>query len=59
VDVKICEKEYCDSLESSSFTAILDDRGRITIPASIRKELGIRTGSPILTRIEKILRGEK
>lgn len=59
MDVKIWEKEYCDSLESPSFTAILDDRGRITIPASVRKELRIRTGSPIITRIEKILRGEK
>jgi bifunctional DNA-binding transcriptional regulator/antitoxin component of YhaV-PrlF toxin-antitoxin module len=40
VDVKTW-KEYEDCLDSFSFTAILDERGRISIPASVRKKLRI------------------
>ncbi|HKZ45583.1 MAG TPA: amino acid--tRNA ligase-related protein [archaeon] len=38
--------------DSLSFTAILDDRGRILIPASIRKKLKIKFGSLVLTTVE-------
>jgi AbrB family looped-hinge helix DNA binding protein len=48
VDVKIWGKEFCDS---ASFTAVLDDRGRITIPASLRKKLKLSFGSSVLTEI--------
>jgi AbrB family looped-hinge helix DNA binding protein len=41
VDVKTWEKEFCKEPDFISFTAVLDDRGRITIPASVRKKLKI------------------
>lgn len=34
-------EEYEDCSDSFSFTAILDDRGRVSIPASVRKKLRI------------------
>jgi bifunctional DNA-binding transcriptional regulator/antitoxin component of YhaV-PrlF toxin-antitoxin module len=34
-----------------SFTAVLDDRGRILIPASIRKRLKIDFGSLVIAKI--------
>jgi len=40
VDVKTW-KDYEDCSDSFSFTAILDDRGRISIPVSVRKKLKI------------------
>jgi AbrB family looped-hinge helix DNA binding protein len=60
VDVKTWKKEYEeDCPDSLSFTAVLDDRGRITIPASVRKKLKIKVDSLILTAIKKTSRGEK
>ena len=37
-----------------SFTAILDDRGRIVVPVSIRKRLRVKFGSLIVAKIEPI-----
>lgn len=34
-----------------SFTATLDDRGRILIPASVRKRLRIKSGSLVIATI--------
>lgn len=42
-----------DIQDSFSFTAILDDRGRIVIPASIRKKLRIKFGSSIMAKIDQ------
>ena len=52
------KKEYYDCPDSLSFTAVLDDRGRITIPASVRKKLKIDsfvdvTVKSLKRRIEK------
>ncbi len=57
MDVKIWDKY--EQIESLSFTSISDHRGRITIPASIRKKLKIRGDSRVLIKIKKILRGEE
>jgi AbrB family looped-hinge helix DNA binding protein len=56
VDVKTWEKEFYECLDSHSFTAILDDRGRITIPASVRKKLKIKSFSvvPVTVKALKI-----
>jgi AbrB family looped-hinge helix DNA binding protein len=54
VDAKICECEDCP--DSVSFTAVLDDRGRISIPASVRKRLGIDFGSVIVTKVKSLKR---
>jgi len=51
VDVKIWEKEYSDS---SSFTAIIDDRGRITIPVSVRKKLKIKYCSAVSVIVKSL-----
>jgi len=59
VDVKIWEKEYYEHVDSLSFTAVSDGRGRITIPVSVRKKLKIKPDSIILATIKKDLRGEK
>jgi bifunctional DNA-binding transcriptional regulator/antitoxin component of YhaV-PrlF toxin-antitoxin module len=48
VDVKIWEKEFCDKI---SFTATLDDRGRITIPASLKRKLRVSFGSKVQATI--------
>jgi AbrB family looped-hinge helix DNA binding protein len=58
VDKKIWKKEYYDCVDTLSFTAILDDRGRITIPASVRKKLKIRSDS-IMSVIIKSLKIKK
>ena len=43
-------------LDSFSFLAILDDRGRILIPAPIRKRMGLKFDSLVFVRIKtKIL----
>ena len=41
MDVKTWEELCEDYPDSFSFTAILDDRGRVSIPASVRKKLKI------------------
>ncbi len=45
---KVDEKEY----DFLSFTAILDERGRIIVPAPIRKKLEIKFGSLVFATIE-------
>ena len=55
MDVKTWKKEYYeDCPDSISFTALLDDRGRITIPASIRKRLRMRFCSKVLTVVKTV-----
>jgi bifunctional DNA-binding transcriptional regulator/antitoxin component of YhaV-PrlF toxin-antitoxin module len=54
VDVKIRKDEDCP--DSFSFTAVLDDRGRISIPASVRKKLKIDYGSVIITKVKSLKR---
>jgi AbrB family looped-hinge helix DNA binding protein len=54
VDVKILKDEDCP--DSFSFTAVLDDRGRISIPASIRRKLRISFGSVIITKVKSLKR---
>ena len=54
MDGKIWKKEYYDCVDSLSFTAILDDRGRITIPASVRKKLKIKSDSIISVIIKSL-----
>jgi len=54
VNEKIWKKEYRDRVDSLSFTAVLDDRGRITIPASVRKKLKIRDDSIISVIIKSL-----
>jgi AbrB family looped-hinge helix DNA binding protein len=54
VDGKIWKKEYYDCVDPLSFTAILDDRGRITIPASVRKKLKIKSDSIISVIIKSL-----
>lgn len=44
MDVKI--REHVDS-DFVSFTAVIDERGRITIPSSIRRKLRASFGSVI------------
>ena len=52
MDVKIWEKyEHIDSL---SFTSISDHRGRITIPASVRKKLKIKPKSIVSVTIKSL-----
>jgi len=53
VNVKTWEK-YEDCPDSFSFIAVLDDRGRISIPASVRKRLGIDFGSIIITKVKSL-----
>jgi AbrB family looped-hinge helix DNA binding protein len=48
-----------DKRHSFSFVAIPDERGRIVIPAYIRKRLGIKYHSPIIIIVSKALGGEK
>jgi AbrB family looped-hinge helix DNA binding protein len=56
VDVKTWEKEFYEIPDFLSFTALLDDRGRITIPASVRKKLKIKSFSvvPVTVKALKI-----
>ncbi len=51
MNVKIWIKE-----DFASFTAVTDHRGRITIPASVRRHLSIRFGSAIEADIYKLKR---
>lgn len=44
--------KFRDTQDLLSFTAILDDRGRVVIPASIRKKLRIKFGSSIVAVID-------
>ena len=37
------------------FTATVDERGRLIIPASIRKKLGISFGAAVFVGIEKVI----
>ncbi len=58
MNVKTWKKEYYDCPDFLSFTAVLDDRGRITIPSSVRKKLKIDsfvdvTVKSLKRRIEK------
>ena len=53
MDVKTWKKEYYeDCPDFLSFTAVLDDRGRISIPASIRRKLRISFCSKVLTTVK-------
>ena len=56
MDVKICEKQSCESEEIASFTAVLDHRGRITVPSSVRKRLrvGFKSEVEVTTSRRKI-----
>ena len=54
MDVKTWKKEFYEIPDSLSFTAVLDDRGRITIPASVRKRLRIRLSSKVFTVIKTL-----
>jgi len=58
VDDKIGKKEY-DCSDSLSFTAVLDHRGRITIPASVRRKIKIKQKSVILMRIYRRIKNDK
>ena len=54
MDVKTWEKEFYEIPDFLSFTALLDDRGRITIPASVRKKLKIKSFSVVPVKALKI-----
>jgi len=56
VDVKTWEKEYYEHVDYLSFTSISDHRGRITIPASVRKKLKIKPKSFISVTIKSLKR---
>jgi bifunctional DNA-binding transcriptional regulator/antitoxin component of YhaV-PrlF toxin-antitoxin module len=57
VDVKTWKKEYYeDCPDFLSFTAILDDRGRISIPASVRKKLELDFRSVVITKVKSLKR---
>ena len=50
------KKEFANS-DSLSFTAILDDRGRIVIPASIRNRFNLKFNSLVLLEFKKKING--
>ncbi len=54
MDVKIWEKYK--QIDSFSFTSIPDYRGRITIPASVRKKLRIKPKSVVSVTIKSLKR---
>jgi bifunctional DNA-binding transcriptional regulator/antitoxin component of YhaV-PrlF toxin-antitoxin module len=54
VDVKTWKE--CDCPDSVSFTAILDDRGRVSIPAFVRRRLRIEFGSIIVAKVKSLNR---
>jgi AbrB family looped-hinge helix DNA binding protein len=54
VDVKIWGKYK--QIDSLSFTSIPDHRGRITIPASVRKQLKIRSESIVSITVKSLKR---
>lgn len=55
MDVKIWRKDK-DCQDSASFTAIIDERGRITIPASVRRKLKIDFKSIIIAKVKSLKR---
>jgi len=54
VDIKIWEKQYYERVDSLSFTSLPDHRGRITIPASVRKKLKIKPKHIISVTIKSL-----
>jgi bifunctional DNA-binding transcriptional regulator/antitoxin component of YhaV-PrlF toxin-antitoxin module len=54
VDVKTWEKEFYEIPDSLSFTALLDDRGRVTIPVSVRKKLKIKPFSVVPVTVKSL-----
>jgi len=54
VDVKIWEKEFYEIPDFLSFTALLDDRGRVTIPAYVRKRLKIKPFSVVPVTVKSL-----
>lgn len=50
------KKDFANS-DSLSFTAVLDDRGRIVIPASIRNRFDLRFNSLVLLEFKKKING--
>ena len=50
------KKEFANS-DSLSFTAILDDRGRVVIPARIRNRFSLRFNSLVLLEFKKKVNG--
>ncbi len=56
MNVKTWEKGFYEIPDFLSFTALLDDRGRITIPAFVRKKLKIKSFSvvPVTVKALKI-----
>jgi len=53
---KTWKKEYYDCPDSLSFTAVLDDKGRILIPSSIRKKLKIDSDSIVIATVKSLKR---
>lgn len=51
---KTWTKKQFKEKDPLSFTAVSDERGRIVIPASVRKKLGLKFGS----RVKTIVRGD-
>lgn len=58
MDVKTWKKSCRKYPDSISFTAVVDHRGRITIPSSVRKWLKISFSSKVLADIKTVERGE-
>ena len=54
MDVKTSDYEDCPDFVS--FTAVLDDRGRISVPASVRKRLGLDFKSVIIAKVKSLKR---
>ncbi len=54
MDVKIWKKEFYEIPDFLSFTALLDDRGRVTIPASVRKKLKIKPFSIVSVTVKAL-----
>jgi len=54
VDVKTSEYEDCPDFVS--FTAVLDDRGRISVPASVRERLRLEFKSIIIAKVKSLKR---
>jgi len=50
------KKEYYDCPDFLSFTAVLDDKGRILIPASIRRKLKIDFDSIVIATVKSLKR---
>lgn len=50
-------KKDLSNSDSISFTAILDDRGRVIIPASIRNRFSLKFNSQIFLEFKKKING--